>query len=159
MAAGKRAAGAQKALKGAPESALVKWERPKQRLVKTNIEKKAAPKASPTKAPKAAAKAPALKQAEAEEGPTGGQLALATRGSGRGLKAVQTMKDTKTSMRKTCGAEIDTEMSVKEMRVFTARGNAHVESKKETLKKQTTKKNCGTVITKTSSVTSKVMYM
>eukprot|EP00440_Ansanella_granifera_P006603 gb/GFBE01007158.1/.p1 GENE.gb/GFBE01007158.1/~~gb/GFBE01007158.1/.p1 ORF type:complete len:131 (+),score=38.60 gb/GFBE01007158.1/:1-393(+) len=87
------------------------------------------------------------------------ERAVVTRGSGRGLKAVQNSREQTTMAEGPDGARTETRKSVKEQRLFTANNNSHVETKvMAEQKKKTTRKDGTVIITETKSST-KVCYI
>mmetsp|Transcript_93471 Transcript_93471/g.166312 ORF Transcript_93471/g.166312 Transcript_93471/m.166312 type:complete len:124 (+) Transcript_93471:28-399(+) len=85
--------------------------------------------------------------------------AQVSRGGGRGLKAVQNAKELSTVAEGPDGSRTESKTSEKEQRIFTAKSNAHVETKvmKEQTKK-TTRKD-GTVVISEVKSSKKVCYL
>merc|ERR1711976_768920 len=71
-----------------------------------------------------------------------------TRGSGRGLKAVQSSKELSKKQNKVDGSETEAKQKIKEQKLYKAKTNEHVETKVVTEdNRKTTKKDGSTVVT------------
>eukprot|EP00747_Dinoflagellata_sp_TGD_P162640 gnl/TRDRNA2_/TRDRNA2_180461_c0_seq1.p1 gnl/TRDRNA2_/TRDRNA2_180461_c0~~gnl/TRDRNA2_/TRDRNA2_180461_c0_seq1.p1 ORF type:complete len:220 (+),score=65.68 gnl/TRDRNA2_/TRDRNA2_180461_c0_seq1:64-660(+) len=90
---------------------------------------------------------------------TGGDIVAVQRGGGRGLKAVQSQKETKTEKTKANGTVVLTMQNSKEQKLFTAQGNAHVETKSVMESKKRKNGLDGTTTTIESKTTKKVCYL
>ncbi|CAE8603531.1 unnamed protein product [Polarella glacialis] len=137
-------------------------EEPPKKRQKTAAKAKAKAKAkqlpppSPAKAPPApppAEAAAAVPKASSEA------LAVVSRGGGRGLKAVQNSREQSSTVEAPDGSRTEAKMSIKEQKLFSARGNAHVETKVMSEQNKRTTRKDGTVIITESKSTKKVCYL
>eukprot|EP00930_Biecheleria_cincta_P091334 TRINITY_DN80880_c0_g1_i1.p1 TRINITY_DN80880_c0_g1~~TRINITY_DN80880_c0_g1_i1.p1 ORF type:complete len:133 (-),score=34.42 TRINITY_DN80880_c0_g1_i1:54-452(-) len=87
------------------------------------------------------------------------EVALTTRGGGRGLKAVQNAREQSSIMEKRDGSRAESKTSVKEQKLYNAKNNAHVETKVLTENRKKTTKKDGTVVTTESKTSRKVSYL
>mmetsp|Transcript_34100 Transcript_34100/g.54351 ORF Transcript_34100/g.54351 Transcript_34100/m.54351 type:complete len:141 (+) Transcript_34100:68-490(+) len=81
------------------------------------------------------------------------------RGGGRGLKAVQTSNEQTVTSDKADGTKIESKTKMKEQKLYTAKSNAHVETK--TVQEENRKKvrKDGTVTVTSSTTVKKVSYL
>lgn len=82
-----------------------------------------------------------------------------TAGKGRGLKAIQQSKEMSTTSCKVDGTRVEANQKIKEQKLFTAKSNAHVETKIMTRDNRKTTRKDGTVIVSSCTTMKKVSYM
>mmetsp|Transcript_110531 Transcript_110531/g.323380 ORF Transcript_110531/g.323380 Transcript_110531/m.323380 type:complete len:139 (-) Transcript_110531:201-617(-) len=82
-----------------------------------------------------------------------------TAGKGRGLKAVQQSKEMSSNCAKRDGTTIEANQKIKEQKLFSAKNNAHVETKIMTKDDRRTTRKDGTVIVTSCTTMKKVSYI
>merc|ERR1719486_870272 len=89
----------------------------------------------------------------------GGAMVAVKRGSGKGLKAVQTSQEQTMTSDKADGTKIEAKTKVKEQKIYTAKSNAHVETKIVSEDNRKKVRRDGTVTITSSTTVKKVSYM
>merc|ERR1712039_690442 len=83
----------------------------------------------------------------------------ATRGSGRGLKAIQSSKEVAKKQNKADGSETEARQKIKEQKLFTAMSNVHVETKTVMEDTRKTSRRDGSTVVTSCTTRKKVCYL
>jgi hypothetical protein len=89
----------------------------------------------------------------------GAVVPLVSPGCGRGLKAVQLSKNISSNKARPDGSTHDAKSKVKEQKLFTVKGNVHVETKTLTEDRRKSRQKDGTIVSIESTTVKKVCYM
>merc|ERR1712019_192221 len=81
------------------------------------------------------------------------------RGSGRGLKAIQSSKELSRTSDKADGAQTQSKQKIKEQKLYKAASNEHVETKSITHDSRKTTRKDGSTVTTECKTMKKVCYM